>query len=91
LRGLLNRGSKPRFLSEIKTKGEKIMDKTKINAGFIVQLEEEDWRELEEIIREKVKRLIFVKKCPITVKLEIKENFPTRKGENGGLSNSESD
>ena len=58
------------------------MDKTKINAGFIVQIYEDDWRELENIIREKVKRLIFVKKCPITVKLEIKENFPTRKGEN---------
>ena len=54
------------------------MDKTKINAGFIVQLEEDDWRELENIVKTKVKRLIFVKKCPITVKLEIKENFPTR-------------
>jgi hypothetical protein len=59
------------------------MDKTTINAGFIVQLDEEDWREFESIIRNKVKRLIFVKKCPITVKLEITENFPTRKGENG--------
>jgi len=67
------------------------MDKTKINAGFIVQIDEEDWRELENIIRNKVKRLIFVKKCPITVKLEIKENFPTRKGENDTkFSNSES-
>jgi hypothetical protein len=58
------------------------MDKTKINAGFIVQLEEDDWRELENLLKEKVDRLIFVKKCPITVKLEIKENFPIRKGEN---------
>jgi len=58
------------------------MDKTKINAGFIVQLDEDDWRELENLVKTKVKRLIFVKKCPITVKLEIKENFPIRKGEN---------
>jgi hypothetical protein len=58
------------------------MDKTKINAGFIVQLDEDDWRELENLVKAKVKRLIFVKKCPITVKLEIKEIFPTRSGEN---------
>jgi hypothetical protein len=58
------------------------LDKNEINVGFIVQLDEDDWRELESIIKNKVKRLIFVKKCPITVKLEIKENFPTRKGEN---------
>jgi len=62
------------------------MEKTKINAGFIVQLDEDDWRELENIVKTKVKRLIYVKKCPITVKLEIKENFPTRKGENNGNS-----
>ena len=58
------------------------MDKTKINAAFIVQLDECKWRELEAQIKTKVDRLIFVKKCPVTVKLEIKENFPTRKGEN---------
>ena len=58
------------------------LEKNKINAGFIVQLEEDDWRELEELVKTKVKRLIFVKKCPITVKLEIKEIFPTRSGEN---------
>jgi hypothetical protein len=59
-----------------------------INAGFIVQLNEEDWREFENIVRNKVKRLIFVKRCPITVKLELKENFPTRErvknGDNTG-------
>jgi hypothetical protein len=59
----------------------KNMDKTKINAGFIVQLEDDDWRNLESLIKEKVDRLIFVKKVPVTVKLEIKENFPSRKGE----------
>jgi len=58
------------------------MDKTILNVGFIFQIEEADYRDLEDIVRKKVKRLIFVKKCPITVKLEIKENFPTRKGEN---------
>jgi hypothetical protein len=62
-----------------------------INLGFIVQVERESCRELESIIKKKVKRLIYVKKCPITVKLEIIENFPTRKGENGRLSNSEPD
>lgn len=62
------------------------MDRTKINAGFIVQLNEDDWRELENIIREKVKRLIFVKKCPITVKLEIKENFPVKEREQNGYT-----
>jgi hypothetical protein len=63
------------------------MDKTKINAGFIVQLYEDDWRELEDLVKTKVKRLIFVKKCPITVKLEIKENFPIRKGEHDSNTN----
>lgn len=65
------------------------MDKTKINAGFIVQLDEDDWRELENIVKTKVKRLIFVKKCPITVKLEIKENFPTRERDTNGNLNGE--
>lgn len=54
------------------------MDKTILNVGFIIQIEEANYRKLENIIRKEVKRLIFVKKCPITVKLEIKENFPTR-------------
>lgn len=53
-----------------------IMDKNMINAGFIVQLCVDDWRELKAQIKRKVDRLIFVKKCPVTVKLEIKENFP---------------
>ncbi|HQB65217.1 MAG TPA: hypothetical protein PK616_04960 [Fibrobacteraceae bacterium] len=60
------------------------MDKNKINAGFIVQLYEEEWREFEALIKEKVDRIIFVKRCPVTVKLEIKDTFPTRKGENAG-------
>ncbi|GEM_PF-3868042 len=60
------------------------MEKNKINAGFIVQLDEDNWRELEAQIKTKVDRLIFVKKCPVTMKLEIKENFPTRRGENVG-------
>ena len=58
------------------------MEKKIINVGLIIQVEEDNYREFENVIRKKVKRLIFVKKCPITVKLEIKENFPTRKGEN---------
>lgn len=62
------------------------MEKTIINVGFIAQVEADNYRDLEDIIRKKVKRLIFVKKCPITVKLEIKENFPTGKGENGSNS-----
>ncbi len=60
------------------------MDKNRINAGFIVQLSEEDWRELEALIKSKVDRLIFVKKCPVTVKLEIKDNFPVREREHYG-------
>lgn len=62
------------------------MDKTKINAGFIVQMDEDDWRELEALIKEKVDRLIFVKKCPITVKLEIKDKFPIREREQNGYN-----
>ncbi len=57
------------------------MDKSKINAGFIVQLDEDNWRKLEQLVKTQVDRLIFVKKVPVTVKLEIKENFSTRKGE----------
>ena len=52
------------------------LDKKEIIAGFIVQTYEENWRELESVIKNKVKRLIFVKRCPVTVKLEIKEIFP---------------
>jgi hypothetical protein len=62
------------------------MDKTKINAGFIVQLDEDDWREFEALIKEKVDRLIFVKRCPVTVKLEIKDNFPIREREQNGYN-----
>ena len=64
------------------------MDKIKINAAFIVQLDEENWRELEAQIKTKVDRLIFVKKCPVTIKLEIRENFPEKGGENNGETNS---
>jgi hypothetical protein len=60
------------------------MDKTKINAGFIVQIDEEDWRDLEALVKEKVDRLIFVKRCPVTVKLQIKEIFPRKGGDRNG-------
>jgi hypothetical protein len=60
------------------------MDKTKINAGFIVQLNEDDWRNLEALINSKVDRLIFVKRCPVIVKLQIREVFPRKGGENNG-------
>lgn len=56
------------------------MDKTKINAAFIVQLDKEDWRDLEALISNSVDRLIFVKRCPVTVKLEIREVFPAKGG-----------
>jgi hypothetical protein len=62
------------------------LDKNEINVGFIIQIYEEDWRELESIIKNKVKRLIFVKRCPVTVKLEIKEIFPSKGGENNGYN-----
>ncbi len=67
------------------------MDKIRINAGFIVQLYEDDWRELEALIKSKVDRLIFVRRCPVTVKLKIEDTFPTRKGENGNNSNRHND
>ena len=60
------------------------MDKTKINAGFIVQLDEENWRDLEALVNKKVDRLIFVKRCPVTVKLQIREVFSRKGGENNG-------
>lgn len=60
------------------------MDKTKINAGFIVQLNEEDWRTLEALVSDSVDRLVFVKRCPITVKLEIREIFPRKGGDKNG-------
>lgn len=60
------------------------MDKTKINAGFIVQLNEEDWRNLEALVSDSVDRLIFVKRCPVTVKLQIREVFPRKGGERNG-------
>lgn len=62
------------------------MEKIKINAGFIVQLDEEDWRDLEALVNEKVDRLIFVKRCPVTVKLQIREVFPKKGGETDGVS-----
>jgi hypothetical protein len=60
------------------------MDKTKINAGFIVKLDEEDWRNFEDLVSDNVERLIFVKRCPVTVKLQIREVFPQKGGENNG-------
>lgn len=65
------------------------MDKKIVNVGLIFQVEEDNYRNLEDIVRKRVKRLIFVKKCPITVKLEIKENFPTRERDNDGNSTGE--
>ena len=59
-----------------------MMENKKINAGFIVQTDIDRMRKLEPIIKKYVDRLIFVKKVPVTIKLEIKENFPIRKGEN---------
>jgi hypothetical protein len=60
------------------------LDKTKINAAFIVQIEEDKWRDLEALVSNNVDRLIFVKRCPVTVKLQIRENFPKKGGENNG-------
>ena len=63
------------------------MDKSKINAGFIVQLDEENWRDLEALVKERVNRLVFVKRCPVTIKLQIKEIFPRKEGEKNGEEN----
>lgn len=63
------------------------MNNSKVNIAFIVQISEDNWRNFEKEIKSKVDRLIFVKKCPTTVKLEVKENFPIRKGENERFNN----
>lgn len=46
------------------------------NAGIIVQFigNEDDWREFQELVKQHVNRLIYVKRVPATVKLEISED-----------------
>jgi hypothetical protein len=45
------------------------------NAGLIVQFigNEDEWREFQELIKQRVNRLVYVKRVPAPIKLEISE------------------
>ena len=55
-------------------------NKTKINVGFVVQILEDDWRELEAIVR-RLGRIFYAKRVPSNIYLRIVEEY---KGENNG-------
>jgi len=55
-------------------------NKTKINVGFVVQILEGDWRELETIVKE-YGHLFYAKRVPSNIYLRIVEEY---KGENNG-------
>jgi hypothetical protein len=56
---------------------------TKISVGFVVQISEGDWRELESIVR-RLGRIFYAKRVPSNIYLKIVEEF---KGEKNGKRN----
>ena len=61
----------------------------KINAAFVVVMDSDKTRSLENRIREFVDRIVYVKKAPIGVKLIVQDMYvPDKEGESDGKCNS---
>ena len=61
----------------------------KINAAFVVVMDSDKTRNLENRIREFVDRIVYVKKAPIGVKLIVQDMYvPDKEGESHGKCDS---
>lgn|GEM_PF-4789725 len=55
-------------------------NKTKINVGFVIQVLEKDWFELEELVS-KFGRVLYAKKVPSTFYLRISQEHKGEKND----------